>query len=99
MRETDILCRYGGEEFIVLCPNTDLKGAVRGAERLRNMIDVQTRGAFEQFENSITVSIGVASYASEMRGKDQLIKAADDALYNAKDSGRNRVCSANLLSI
>ena len=95
MRETDILCRYGGEEFIVLCPNTDLKGAVRGAERLRNMIDVQTRGAFEQFENSITVSIGVASYASEMCDKDQLIKAADVALYNAKDLGRNRVCSAN----
>jgi len=92
MRETDILCRYGGEEFIVLCTNTDHKGAARGAERLRKIIaNRMRRGAFEQFENSITVSIGVASYNNEMQNKDQLIKAADQGLYKAKELGRNQI--------
>ncbi len=91
-RESDVLCRHGGEEFIVLCPDSDLAGAARGAERLRASVERETSGAFKQFDNSITVSLGVSTYRAGMQDEDQLIKLADDALYRAKQSGRNQVC-------
>jgi diguanylate cyclase (GGDEF)-like protein len=90
-RSSDIVARIGGEEFIVLLPETDLASAVIVAERLRQQIgardvDLGTRIA------RVTVSIGVAELQPGMASIDELIKLADRALYVAKRTGRNRVC-------
>ncbi|WP_249115748.1 sensor domain-containing diguanylate cyclase [Azoarcus sp. L1K30] len=86
VRETDAVCRWGGEEFMVLLPRTDLHDAARLAESLREII-AQTRLPLLP---TITVSIGVAQHqASETT--ECLLKRADEALYRAKHLGRNRV--------
>ena len=94
-RDSDVVCRHGGEEFVVVCPGSDLQAATNGAERLRSKIESGTLGQFEQFEHAITVSVGVATRNSQMRDEDTLLKAADEELYRAKESGRNRVCSVS----
>ncbi|WP_261342856.1 HDOD domain-containing protein [Symmachiella dynata] len=94
-RDSDVVCRQGGEEFVVVCPGSDLQSAAQGAERLRSKIESETLGYFEQFEHPITVSVGVATRESLMRDEDVILKAADEALYRAKETGRNRVCCAN----
>ena len=94
LRDVDILGRMGGEEFAVLLPETDRKTAVEVAERLREKV-AQTRVPLEgglpvQFK----VSIGVSSMASDADNIDVLLHRADTALYEAKNSGRNRVCAS-----
>jgi len=94
VREADIVARYGGEEIMVIAPNTMINTAETLAERLRVEIqaasllspDVQTDPP-----RKVTVSIGVASFNQEMRGSRDLINRADEALYRAKGGGRNRV--------
>jgi two-component system cell cycle response regulator len=90
LRSTDKLARYGGEEFCLVLPETSLSSAVRIAEELRDMVAQQTFAA-EGREIRVTVSIGVAA-ATPVMTVEQLYKAADDMLYKAKNSGRNRVC-------
>ncbi len=94
LREPDISCRYGGEEFVVLTPETDLARARHLAERLREHI------AANEFDAGIciTVSVGVASY-NPNETLSNLIKRADMALYRAKELGRNRVELANETSV
>jgi diguanylate cyclase len=82
IRETDVLARYGGEEFLVILPETDLAGAMVFAERVRAGIAQQL---------SITVSGGVAM-ARDGDEPETLVARADAALYEAKSTGRNRVC-------
>jgi len=95
LRVSDIVCRLGGEEFIVLCPLTDLSDAQRCGERLRAAVEsFAFRGA--GFEQRVTVSIGVATRTLAMDHPDELLKAADRAVYAAKESGRNRVEFARL---
>lgn len=95
-RKIDIVARYGGEEFILVAPETDLQGALELAERIRDRIEknnyaVKARNG--SLSLKVSVSIGVSSFAADGFGEnDTLIKAADDALYHAKHSGRNRVC-------
>jgi diguanylate cyclase (GGDEF)-like protein len=86
-RESDFAARYGGEEFTVILPETPLSGAVQVAERIRERI------AAAQFPGigRITASIGVSNYPGNARTKDDLIHAADRALYVAKNAGRDRV--------
>jgi len=84
IRETDIVARWGGEEFIILCPHTDLKEGIEIAERLRKRIENYDFGI-----RRVTISVGVAEYNNETE-KD-FIKKVDDNLYKAKKSGRNRV--------
>ncbi|MEW6734770.1 MAG: GGDEF domain-containing protein [Acidobacteriota bacterium] len=96
LRAHDIAARYGGEEFIVLLPETDIGGAVIAAERLRQAIegiDFLPLGC----PRRVTISIGVAQYPICGRSVEELIKQADDALYRAKQTGRNRVCIATPL--
>jgi diguanylate cyclase (GGDEF)-like protein len=81
MRNADWVFRYGGEEFLILCPNTGMEGAVEAAERLRAA--VEARGG-------VTVSIGVVAYLAQEQ-QESLIGRADAALYRAKQNGRNRV--------
>lgn len=90
-RENDIACRFGGEEFVVLCPSSSLREATSAAMRIRVAIETETVNAFEQFNHAITVSIGVAARQPNTADADALVKAADEALYAAKDAGRNCV--------
>ena len=89
LREGDQLGRWGGEEFLVLVPNTRSRDAMILAERLRRALEATD---FE-LEQTITVSIGVAQWRSEDSLKS-LLERADRAMYKAKHSGRNRVCLA-----
>jgi diguanylate cyclase (GGDEF)-like protein len=90
VRLADVLCRYGGEEFVVLLPQTTCSQALLLAERLREGI-AATAVPLSRGEIDITVSIGLSCLTPAMSGED-LVKAADAALYKAKQSGRNRVC-------
>lgn len=93
VREIDIVCRYGGEEFAIALPETDKEGALLVAERIRTSVEEFTFRAFDETPQ-LTVSIGVSSYPSDGRDMHQLIEAADKALYTAKHTGRNKVCTA-----
>ncbi|MCP4179833.1 MAG: diguanylate cyclase [bacterium] len=88
IRKIDICGRYGGEEFLIILPNTELKYAVIVAENLREVIE-STK--FSGHEICLTVSIGVASINDEMQTTNQLIRKADVLLYKAKNKGRNRI--------
>jgi diguanylate cyclase (GGDEF)-like protein/PAS domain S-box-containing protein len=91
VRQTDTPGRIGGEEFAVVLPETDNKAAVILAKRLRKNIESATIGLPGGEEISITASIGVVSLTENDDSSDSLIKNADQALYEAKRKGRNRV--------
>jgi diguanylate cyclase (GGDEF)-like protein len=97
-RQLDIQCRYGGEEFVVILPSTSLLLASQVAERLRIQIEkfeVEVEG--QSF--NITASIGLSVRLSHEQGSAaDLIKAADQCLYRAKEAGRNQVCFSGLES-
>ena len=86
IRHLDIFVRYGGEEFIVLCPQTESNGAAVLAEKLRGTVESKKIDVI----GNITCSFGVTSYIKD-EGKSAFIKRLDGALYRAKDEGRNRV--------
>lgn len=91
LRQIDITARWGGEEFVVLLPEADAEQAQAAAERLRQEIE-RMRISSKQGEISITVSIGTTGlYASRQLDFDTLIRETDDALYQAKQAGRNCV--------
>jgi len=91
-RTTDLVARFGGEEFIVLCEQTDERGAQLLAERIREELQ-KTTFHTEQGPLSVTCSIGVATFPEGGDTWDTLFKASDEALYVSKRSGRNRVTS------
>jgi diguanylate cyclase (GGDEF)-like protein len=90
VRQADMVCRYGGEEFVVLCPQTSLEQAKTLGERLRRQIS-QLQAAVPDKELRLSVSIGVAGLKPGMDGAT-LLSSADTALYRAKQNGKNRVC-------
>ncbi|MCK5217876.1 GGDEF domain-containing protein, partial [bacterium] len=94
VRETDLLARFGGEEFIILLPETSRDQAVKLSENLRLRVKNHVFPMEEkQPGKDLTVSIGVASYPSKkIDSPDTLLEKADQALYRAKKRGRNRVC-------
>lgn len=93
-RASDVSARLGGEEFGLLLPETDQQGAAQLAQRLRKAIEASsiTLGTGETV--SITTSIGVATISRKQDELENVLKHADNALYRAKDSGRNQVCSS-----
>lgn len=93
-RETDLLARWGGEEFILLLTNTDAIRATHIAERLRTTTE-ETTITVNQQNIRVTISIGVASYPDDGKSIEELISRADGALYEAKRNGRNRIEYAN----
>lgn len=93
-RQVDIVGRYGGEEFVVVLPETDLKNGLRAAERINRELAAQEFAAEEGQTFSVTCSIGVAELASADGDPEGLIKQADGALYRAKESGRDQVVQA-----
>lgn len=91
VRMQDIGARYGGEEFIVILPETDLKDASIVAQRIRKEMEKQIFNSDDKGDFTVTVSIGIGSYNTEMETKEDLLKMADDNLYKAKENGRNMV--------
>jgi len=94
LRATDIAGRYGGEEFLVVLPQTDLAGAGVLAERVRVAIEETAIDLGGAEPLSVTVSVGVAALDESGRSAEQLVERADAALYSAKDAGRNCVSDA-----
>ncbi len=92
MRENDIVGRIGGEEFVVLLPETGKSRAVEAAERLRSAIAASEVGLKGGESIRVTASFGVVTLADESTGIDELLIRADAAMYEAKEGGRNRVC-------
>ena len=93
IREGDVLLRYGGEEFLCVLPGAGHDDATRIAERIRIMT-MNSHTNYAQQEIKVTVSIGVATFPHDnINNSEQLIKLSDEAMYEAKNSGRNRVVS------
>jgi diguanylate cyclase (GGDEF)-like protein len=93
-RQVDLAARYGGEEFAVLAPETDLLGATKLAERLRADLEATRIELPGSGEIAVTASLGVA-VKGELERPEQLVAAADEALYEAKRAGKNRVVVAD----
>lgn len=95
IRTTDIPCRYGGEEFAVILPHTNLEGAMITAEKVRKTIEVTEFPNQEKQPNgNVTISIGVAEVPSHADDISKLIAVVDEALYKSKTGGRNMVTQA-----
>ena len=95
LRTTDLLARWGGEEFVILLPNTPSDHAHQLAERLRQAVAMSHQLLVQQQPVWITVSIGAAGIApGEAATLDALLQTADEAMYHAKNSGRDQVFSA-----
>ncbi len=94
LRPGDLACRYGGEEFVVAMPGADRDASIRAAERIRLAIERHTnfRHGDKQPGGRLTISGGVSVYPQDGTSGEELIRHADEALYNAKNGGRNRVC-------
>ncbi|MGH8678761.1 MAG: diguanylate cyclase [Burkholderiales bacterium] len=92
LRENDLLCRYGGEEFCIILPDVTAEGAQIIAERLRSSIETRTAMGIRSMQTvNVTSSFGIASLTSDVSNPSELIERADKALYAAKESGRNCV--------
>jgi diguanylate cyclase (GGDEF)-like protein len=94
-RESDVIIRYGGEEFVVILPLSCIDAAIKTAERLKKAIGSH-RISFEGNDTGVTASFGVAWFNPLTPGEGEdltalLLKRADEALYHAKGNGRNRV--------
>ncbi len=92
VRNTDRVARWGGEEFLIALPDTDLPGACLLAEKIRNTIE-EWEGFFNNSKIKVTLSSGVACVSEEIKSVEELVKTADLNLYQAKDQGRNKVVS------
>ncbi len=91
VRPTDLVTRYGGEEFVVILPNTDLDGSRIAAERICSMVSAAKMVTAEEVTlPAVTVSVGIAQMQSH-ENMDDLLRDADKALYQAKENGRNRI--------
>ncbi len=91
MREADLVCRFGGEEFVILMPNTQLSDAQLIAERIRLAVENEIFST-EKNDLKVTISIGIAEFHSaHEKTPEELLKKADDCLYQAKHNGRNQV--------
>ena len=93
LRKIDVVCRYGGEEFAILLTQTNAQHAMKIAEKLRKMV---AEWQFPGVPRTVTISAGAAAFPDHGTTRDELVRAADAALYAAKQAGRNRTCLASL---
>ncbi len=94
-RATDLACRYGGEEFAVILPNTDWQGGKVLGEKIREaVLDTKSAHPGSKVHDCVTLSLGLATYNGQYRSIEEMKQAADDALYLSKENGRNRLESA-----
>jgi diguanylate cyclase (GGDEF)-like protein len=92
VRKKDTVARYGGEEFILILPGASLEASAAIAERIRGLVE-NTPFEVGKARLNLTVSIGISNFPDHQpKSKEELIKMADLALYEAKRGGRNRVC-------
>lgn len=91
LRKGDVVCRFGGEEFAVLLPNTSVENSIEVAEKLRRTIE---HWHFPGVPRPVTISAGIAGFPQFGATRDEVVSAADNALYTAKQRGRNQVVSA-----
>ncbi|MCA9525253.1 MAG: GGDEF domain-containing protein [Myxococcales bacterium] len=89
VRRDELFARYAGDEFVVVLPETDSGHALEFAETLRSLV-AQTEFVFDAQRLPVTISVGVGGWSREMDSPEQLVGAADQALYRAKEAGRNR---------
>lgn len=92
LRRVDLLCRYGGEEYVIIAPATTEANAAVFAEKLRTLVG---KHDFPGIPRPVTVSFGIAEFPTHGATRDLLVQAADSALYQAKQQGRNRVALAS----
>jgi len=95
VREIDVVARYGGDEFVVVLPQTDPEGALIIAERIRRRIETTTFLGGMGLGVRLTASLGVASFPEQGRTRDELVHKADAAMYRVKESGKNGVLLAS----
>ncbi|HEX5755367.1 MAG TPA: diguanylate cyclase [Arenimonas sp.] len=95
LRASDVICRYGGEEFVILLCDSSCEGAAPRLEQLRLQVQELRLRHGTQALPPLTVSIGLAAFPDHALDSRSLVEAADAALYRAKDGGRNRVCVAD----
>jgi diguanylate cyclase (GGDEF)-like protein len=98
-RDEDVVCRYGGEEFVAMLPNTRLDAAVACANRLREQVRHLAPHLGDRQLGNVTISAGVASAPGHGIDADRLLSAADAALYAAKNAGRDRVLAAAPINV
>lgn len=94
IRERDVAVRYGGDEYIVILPDTDKPTAGIIAERIRNEINQNPFSAFGAKRFNLSVTLGVATFPDDARNRDELIGKADQAMYKGKATGRDKVVRA-----
>ena len=89
-RKTDFLYRYGGEELVMIMPETNIEGAIIPVQRLRRMVE-EYDFDYNGIKSKVTVSIGLTMNYQNLNSTAEILKTADEALYRAKEEGRNRV--------
>jgi diguanylate cyclase (GGDEF)-like protein len=97
-RRGDFACRYGGEEFVVAMPNMNLEAAYERAENLRRSLTT-LRVSYEDYSISVTISMGIACYPENGPTREAILRAADQAMYAAKQAGRDHILSYNQLKL
>ena len=95
IRTEDIVCRYGGEEFLVILPSANLQDTYQRALQINDMVKNIVLNNGSKKIGDVTISLGVSAYPEQGKTGDELITAADTAMYRAKREGRNRVCLAS----
>jgi len=92
LREVDTVARFGGEEFVLLLPDTDKHGAIAVSEKLRRLVEKQRFFSAGQKETrTVTISLGLSTYPDDVGEIEELVDFADIALYRSKERGRNQV--------
>ena len=94
MREIDTVARYGGDEFTILLVETNAAGATVIANRLRDIVEKHTFQTQEGLSIRLTITIGIAAYPEQASSKEELLTAADKAMYKGKNTTRNVVVLA-----
>ncbi|UCC59268.1 MAG: GGDEF domain-containing protein [Dehalococcoidia bacterium] len=90
-RASDVAARWGGDEFMLLTPDTGSRSARKIGERIRSQVE-RYRPRFDGEQERITISIGIASYPGHASNITQLLQRVDEAMYGAKRDGRNQIC-------
>lgn len=88
IRNVDILGRWGGEEFLIICPETKIEDVIKVASHIKEAIKLHK---FSTYPNTVTISLGVATFSKHIKNVDDIILNADKALYQAKEEGRDKV--------
>jgi diguanylate cyclase (GGDEF)-like protein len=95
VRKEDVVCRYGGEEFVIIMPGPPVGMAIERAEIIRKQVDEKLRIKYKEHTFHVNISLGAAFYPKHGNEPEVVLKAADDALYQAKEQGRNQAVAAS----